>query len=232
MTYPYLAEQVGPLWVMRDAPRTRKGEDYRNEEWIAHGVDPTEVHKVVRKRTRGRYAICAIYGVKESSEAIRAGDKRLGYRLLTTEPFMLHRLAKIPRFKPPPGISIERVTSQEMADRLAKAARSRQILPEHLVEHAPHRQYVALDDKRSPIGWLRSIVVDQCKATWCSNMHVQEKHRRRGIARAMMARMLKDDRDHGATTSVLLASHTGAMLYPVVGYEQIGELLLYSPTKK
>jgi hypothetical protein len=30
---------------------------------------------------------------------------------------------------------------------------------------------------------------------------------------------------------VLLATHTGAKLYPVVGYEQIGMLLLFTPKK-
>jgi hypothetical protein len=30
---------------------------------------------------------------------------------------------------------------------------------------------------------------------------------------------------------VLLSSHTGSMLYPVVGYERIGELLAYTPPR-
>ena len=31
-THPYVAERVGPLWVMRDAPRNRPGAYYRREE--------------------------------------------------------------------------------------------------------------------------------------------------------------------------------------------------------
>jgi len=46
-TYPYLAERVGPLWVMRDAPRKRPV--YRTEEWIAHGVAPQEVDRIATK---------------------------------------------------------------------------------------------------------------------------------------------------------------------------------------
>ena len=232
MTHPFVPERIGPVWVVRDAPRDRKGEDYRTEEWIGHAVAPAEIDRIARKHTRGRFAVCAIHGTNEPDARIRAEFKRLGYRLRTTEPLMLHRLKPIPRFATPQGVSIKRVMTQDLADRLAKAARSRQILSEHLVEDAPMRQYVAMDEKETPIGWLRSIAVPNCKATWCSNMYVQEKHRRRGIARAMLARMLKDDRAHGATTSVLLASHTGAKLYPVVGYQHIGELLLYSPAKK
>lgn len=48
----------------------------------------------------------------------------------------------------------------------------------------------------------------------------------------MLVRMLKDDRAAGARMNVLTASHTGALLYPRVGYEQIAELLLFTPLKK
>jgi hypothetical protein len=44
-------------------------------------------------------------------------------------------------------------------------------------------------------------------------------------------KMLHDDLAHGAICSVLTASHAGALLYPRVGYELTGELLLYMPSK-
>jgi GNAT superfamily N-acetyltransferase len=222
-THPYLAEQVGPLWVTRDAPRKR--DDYRTEEWIAHGVPPEEVDRLAREHTRGRFAVCAIRGFDDPMAPLREGYKALGYRLNTTEPLMVHPLETIPRFDCP--AEIQRVTTQEAADRLAKAARSRQILPRHLNGTDPHlRQYVALV-AGEPVGWVRSIVVDH--ATWCSNMYVKAEHRRRGIAKALLSRLLQDDRDHGACTAVLLSSHTGALLYPGVGYRQIGTLMLFIP---
>lgn len=48
----------------------------------------------------------------------------------------------------------------------------------------------------------------------------------------MLAKMLRDDRARGVENSVLLSSHTGALLYPQIGYEQIGTLLLFAPKKK
>ena len=63
-------------------------------------------------------------------------------------------------------------------------------------------------------------------------MYVNPRYRRRGIGRSMLAKMLRDDRAAGLRQSVLTASHTGAMLYPVVGYELIGELLLFTPKKR
>ena len=223
-THPYLAVRLGPAWVLRDAPRRRGA--YRNEEWIAHGLPPQEVDGLAREHTRGKFAVCAICGTGEPEEPLRAGFKALGYRLGTTEALMVHRLGSIPQCVSP--AVIERVTTSECAQRLAKAAGSRQILPEHLIEAGPLRQYVAMVDG-DLVGWVRSVVVGD--ATWCSNMYVRLAHRRRGIAGAMLCRMLRDDQAAGAKAAVLLASHSGEKLYPVVGYEHIGTLLLFTPPR-
>jgi GNAT superfamily N-acetyltransferase len=225
-THPYLAERVSRFWVVRDAPR-RRAADYRREEWIAHGVEAAEVDRVARAQTRGRFAVCAIRAIDEPAEPLRAAFKALGYRLQATEPVMVHGLARIPPVDGP--LPIERVTTRAMADALAKAAGSRQVLPEHLASDAPLRQYVALDGDR-PVGWVRSIVVGD--ATWVSNMYVEPAHRRRGVGRSLLVQLLDDDRRHGALRSVLTASHTGALLYPRVGFVSVGELLLYNPTRR
>ena len=140
---------------------------------------------------------------------------------------MVHRLRRIPRAVDP--LPIERVLTAELADRLNRTTRIRQILPEHLSPDAPLRQYVALEDGQ-PVGWVQSIVVDS--ATWGSNMHVAPAARRRGIGRALMCRMLRDDRSNGSQLAVLTATHTGALLYASIGYEQIGTLLFYTPRKQ
>ena len=224
LTHPYLAERVGQIWVVRDAPRKRG--EYRREEWIAYGVTPEEIDETACKHTRGRFAVCAIHGVNESDQPLREGFKALNYRLGGTEPIMVHELKRIPRFDS--SVEILRVTTADLAERVNKAARSRQVLSEHLAKDSPLRQYVALVDDK-PVGWVRSIDVEQ--ATWCADMYVVPEFRRRGIARAMMAQMLRDDRAHGSKLAVLTASHAGAKLYPIVGYKQIGTLMLYTPKK-
>lgn len=224
-THPYLAHREESLWVVRDAPR--KGGRYRREEWIAHGIEPSEIDRVARKYTRGYFAVCAICAREESDAGIRAEFKKLNYRLNRTEAVMVHRLKWIPRLAVP--LAIEEVKTPEMADRLNEVARARQILPEHLSRGSPIRQYVALEEKQ-PIGWVRSIEVNG--ATWCSNLFVVPRSRRRGIGRALICRMLRDDRSNGSELAVLTASHAGAMLYPKIGYEQIGILLLYTPKKR
>lgn len=232
-THPYEATpapvpgypDAPPLWVLRDGER-RRG-NYRTEEWVCCNVPPPVVHAAARAGTRGRYVICAIHPAGSSDRPLRDGFKALDYRLNATEPLMAHSLRRIPRVPEP--ATIERVLSPELADRLHQATSSRQIRPGDLHPDARQRQYVAFIDD-TVVGWVGSITVDG--ATWCQNMFVVEKYRRRGIARAMLCRMLRDDRAHGATMAVLTSSHTGARLYPLVGYRQIGLLLAYTPRRR
>jgi GNAT superfamily N-acetyltransferase len=224
-THPCQAECVDGLWVTRDAPR-RRGR-YRNEEWIAHGLSPDDVVKTVNRHSRHRYTICAVCGAGEPEEPLRAGFRALDYRLRTTLPLMVHRLRRIPRLAAP--TETVRVLDGELANRVNKAARQRQILPEHLKRDAPCRLYAALVDG-DPVGWVSSV--DVAGATWCAQLYVRREFRRRGIGRALMCRMLRGDRHFGSQLAVLAASHTGALLYPLVGYKQIGTLFLYTPRRR
>jgi GNAT superfamily N-acetyltransferase len=226
-THPYEWTQIDGVWVMRDVPR-RNPRDYRKEEWIARGVDPVEVDHTARKHTRGRYFVCAVYGVDESDQPLRAAYKRLGYRLLVAEPFFVHSLKRIPRTPAP--APIKQVRTRPLAEQFGKATRTRPIPPEHLGPDAPFRQYVALDDGKI-VGWVSSVAAGDA-ARWCSDMYVRPSHRRRGIGTSLLGKMLRDDRKHGARRSVLLSSHTGALVYPRVGYEQVGGLLIFAPRKK
>jgi GNAT superfamily N-acetyltransferase len=224
-TFPYEASRIGPLWVMRDAPR-KNPRDYRKEEWIAHGVEAKEVDAIARRQTRGRFFVCAMVGEGEPDQPTRTAYKVLDYRLLATEGFFVQRLKRIP--KSPPPVPIERVRTPELAVRLGKVTRTRPIADSLLGDDAPFRQYVALDGEEI-VGRVRSV--DAVGATWCADMHVKESHRRRGIGQALLSRMLRDDRARGSKCSVLTASHTGALLYPRVGYERIGTLFLFAPKR-
>jgi GNAT superfamily N-acetyltransferase len=227
VTHPYLAKRLGGLWVMRDGQR-RSGK-YRNEEWVVYGLEPGDADRVARKHTRGRFELSVIHEVGKSDEDLRSGYRDLGYRLGTTEPLMVHRLQKIPNFKGPAGVEIQRVVSAEMAQRLAKTTKSRPIPAEDLQEDSRLRQYVAVKGEKI-VGWVKSIEAGDSR--WCSHMQVLPEFRRRGIGRAMLCRMLRDDRRGGASAGVLLSSHAGAKLYPIVGYEQIATLYMFMPRKK
>jgi GNAT superfamily N-acetyltransferase len=211
---------------MRDAPRNNP-RNYRKEEWIAYDVDPREVDELARGHTRGRFFVCAMIAEGEPDEPMRTAYKALGYRLLATEGFFVQRLKRIPR--PPSPVSIERVRTPDLAAQLAKVTRTRPISNSLLGNDAPFRQYVALDGE-DVVGRVRSV--DAVRATWCTDMYVNPSHRRRGIGQALLSRMLRDDRARDSRCSMLTASHTGALLYPRVGYERIGTLLIFAPRRR
>jgi GNAT superfamily N-acetyltransferase len=225
-THPYGATRVDRLWVMRDTLR-KNPRDYRKEEWIVYREDPGKLDALARRHTRGRFFVCAMLAEGEPDAVTRTGYKALGYRLLATEGFFIHRLTRIPR--PASVAPIERVTTLEMAARLGKVTRTRPIASELLVPDAPFRQYVALDGEEI-VGRVRSV--NAAGATWCADMYVNPTHRRRGIGQALLSRMLRDDRARGSKCSVLTASHTGALLYPRVGYERIGTLFMFAPKRE
>jgi GNAT superfamily N-acetyltransferase len=225
-THPYLAEQLQPgVWMLRDAPRARG--NYRGEEYVAYDSSAAKLDALARSSTRGRFKICVLHDTATPDAPLRAAFRALGYRLMVIETLMVHRLAALePLPEPYPVVQVK---TAAQAQQLAQAARSRQILPEHLAaDPAPMRQYMALDGT-TPIGWVGSVVAGDC--AWCTNMFVAPEYRRQGIGRSLLARMLADDKAAGAEANILLASHAGAKLYPTVGYETIGELLMLTPPK-
>ncbi|MBM2711641.1 GNAT family N-acetyltransferase [Mesorhizobium caraganae] len=225
-SFPYEASRVGPLWLMRDAER-KNPRDYRGEEWVVHDVTAEEADAIVRQHARSSFAVSVVIASDEPDQPVRTTYKALGYRLLRTEGFFVQPLRQIP--DPPAAISIERVQTVERAAQLAKIMRRRPIAADLLGDSAPFRQYVALDGD-AIVGRVRSI--DAVGATWCSAMHVEPSHRRRGIGQALMSKMLKDDRARGSQCSMLLATHAGALLYPRMGYERIGTLLIFGPKSR
>ncbi|SDT24913.1 GNAT family N-acetyltransferase [Actinopolymorpha singaporensis] len=239
-THPYLCERVegsGTAWVLRDAPRRdpRRG---RREEWVGHGPAAADLDALAGAHARTHFALSVIRRLEEPDGPLRSAYKSRGFRFRGAEPLMIHRLGLMP--SPPAARTAEgtlvrttRVTTPALAERLGAVTRRRPLGPEFLAEDSPQRQYAALAGAEI-VGWVSSVVVrfaDGSVATWCADMYVAAEHRRRGIARALLARMLRDDRKHASTASVLTASRAGAELYRSAGYDQLGELLLFQPPK-
>ena len=230
-THPFLSERLDTtLWRLYDAPRRRPSDTYRGEEYVAWELPPAEVDRQARALARDKFTICYLLPHGTDDTAMRAAFKSLGYRLGSTEPFLAHDLTDIPTVSE--RFPVRRVLTTEQAEALAKTAGRRQILPEFLTQNPPPmRQYIALDEAvPQTVGWVSSVAAAGCG--WCNSMFVLTAYRRQGIARALLARMLTDDKAAGAAANVLLASHAGAQLYPTVGYTQIGTLYLYTPPRR
>jgi GNAT superfamily N-acetyltransferase len=224
-THPYVVDRVGKLWWLHDRPQ-RKSHGPRKDEWVAFKVEPSAVDAAAREHSRGRYCVSAMFDTEVIDDGFRAEYKQLGYRLTTTESLFVQPLKRIPRVTAP--AEILRLKSPELAIKFAKATRSKVMTPAQLADDAL-RQYVAVDGTKI-VGWVCSLAAGDSR--WCSNMQVLPSHRRRGIGKALLAKMLRDDRTLGARQSVLLATHAGAKLYPHVGYQQVGSLAMFVPKRR
>jgi GNAT superfamily N-acetyltransferase len=225
-TRPYMASRIGAsTWLLADAD-ARAGQE-RVSEVVTSDTSPAEVMELVGRSAIGRHFLCVLLDDAASATQTRDAYKQSGYRLMGREPLFVLNTADRIRFD---AISIRRVTEVREADAVAKAARSRQILTPHLTrEDAPCRLYAAFEGD-TPIGWVRSIRTHP-DCSWVSNLFVAPPCRRRGIGRTLMSAMLDDDARFGVQWSVLLASLTGAKLYPHLGYRERGLLLIFSPPK-
>ena len=224
-TWPYESIRNDNVWTLRDVER-KNAKGYRKEEWIAFNLAAEKVHLLAQQGTRGRFFVCPIIGLGDSPEQLKASYKELGYRLLSTEPMFVHSLQKIPRCRA--NVKIKLLRKPEQAESFAIASRMRPEPPHRIVDPA-YRQYLAFHDEEI-VGWVRSV--ETPRGNYCTNLVVKPAWRRQGIARALLAQMLRDDRKRGAVQNVLLSSHTGALLYPHLGYQQIGTLFIFVPKKR
>ncbi|MEZ0325385.1 MAG: GNAT family N-acetyltransferase [Fimbriimonas sp.] len=229
-THPYLVSREGPLFVMHDGPRRKP--DYRRAEFISPGL-PVEdvldhVERLRQQPATQRFLLCAITTGSDVCENTKAAYKGRGFRLMMTEPMMVAKAAMAPILTS--AATVYRVTDQENADRVAKAAGSKQVMATQLTDDPPILRLYAADVDGEPVGWVRSIQ-QHPNLAWVSNMYVKPEFRRQGIAKALLSTLLQDDARHGVEHSVLLASHTGAKLYPALGYEQIAMLHGFNPVR-
>lgn len=233
-THPCLVRRVAPLWVVEDAPR-KNPKLYRKREFVVLAdAAPDRVVKLIASVGPGRYALCVIHPGPGRDAEVEDAYKSRGYRYMTHEKFFVRALPPVPRVADTGRIAVKRITDLDDAQRVNKAARCRQIPDEQFDAEDPDAVlFAALEhpaSKCTPVGWVGSVRTDPTTA-WVQNLHVLASHRRRGLGRALMKRMLQHDARRGITHSVLLASAAGALLYPQVGYEQLGTLQLFTPRR-
>ena len=218
-TYPYVASRIGDLWVMQDGPG-KKG-DARKVEVVGVSVEPEIVVRTLESAGIKWHFYCDIAPPGTDLAARKMAFKSLDYRALSTEWMFAHDLGSIPDFVSRPPV------------RLAATREEFDAVPQRTSHARPWfgfgRQYTVAHPTRA-VGFVRSVPFQQ--DAWVSDLFVHAEYRGQGYGRALMAKLLKDDKESGVRASVLLASRAGARLYPHVGYQQIGVLQMFCPTRR
>jgi GNAT superfamily N-acetyltransferase len=101
------------------------------------------------------------------------------------------------------------------------------IIPENLAD--PTMPHYAIVDGGRLVARGRNLWVD-ADQSYVSRVFTAESHRRRGLAHALMRRILADDIDRSARWSVLTASGMGEQLYTRLGYRSLGTIHIFEPS--
>lgn len=232
VTWPYVVSRVGPLWRCHDAPG-RSADKERGREYVALDTEPIVVDRHVQRQETGPrgYVVCVAHrGVGKDAE-LHAAYTAMGYRYARQEPFFVRDLTRgRAGLRGSGGAPVRRVQTPDAARRVAEAAGRRQIDEAWLADAAqPVRLFAAWDGDRA-VGWVTSVATAPGWA-WVANLYVERAMRGRGIGGSLMRALLRDDARRGVERSVLTASTVGAMLYPKVGYQRVGSLMLFYPPK-
>lgn len=235
VTSPFEFLPHGHAWLLRDqvpSKSNRYQELVVRSNFASDPMEPERVRTMVEALGEKACA-CVLHDLEVEASVVRNAYKAVGFRLITTEPMMALDIDQRATTSIP--VHIRRVTSESELESVVKAARRRKVRPGGLIEDDAEIRLFAAWDGDLVVGWLRSVPTERpgCPSggvatTWGADLYVRPSHRRRGLGRQLMSAMLEEDARLGYRKAVCLASHTGALLYPSMGYRQIGLLQLFS----
>ncbi|MBS1715229.1 MAG: GNAT family N-acetyltransferase [Armatimonadetes bacterium] len=217
-TSPYLLDRFDGLWILHDPPGRRNP---RKTEVVTTVTEPEDTVSRIAASGTGWHFLCDVQGLEDGYGARRAKYKDLGYRAVSTERLFVHGLSDVPEFTsdPPPRV----VTDEPVLASIPQSAPQKRKLQEGT-------RITCVWDDISDIGWASSVRVGE--NAWAADLYVHRPYRGQGFGRALMSRLLQDDRESGVRTSVLLATSDGARLYPHLGYREIGVLQMFCPVRR
>lgn len=227
---PAEAVPIGRLIVVRDVDGHRP-QPRGQEIMVPAEVDIDEALDGIRAYAPPeRHAVCVLRNDAATGKAAIASMKRNGYRYLRSEPMMARSTANLRPREIAVSVEVRRVTTPADADAVAKFARGRQVTEADLTGDSPAvRIYIGEIDS-AIVSYARLIDVGE-GITYLGGMYTADGYRRRGIATAVLAAALDDDRRRRVIFNVLLASRAGERLYLSMGYETISTLYVFAPTK-
>lgn len=216
-TYPYVPRKFEDVWILEDQPPRKNP---RKSEVIVYQLEPDQAVEQAIASSVGWHFLCHASAGGQSDD-IKKRYKSLGYRAISTEWIFFHDLFDIPIFESDPAVV--RLDYQEEWEKVPQLAKQKRRLSSGQPLYTVH-------DSFRDYGWVESIQYGEYG--WVAGLHVHEVSRRKGYGKALMSRLLQDEKKRGSSSNVLISSTAGAKLYPLLGYQEIGVLQIFCPVKR
>lgn len=193
-------------------------------EFFASSCDPAEaLAAVAASRPPPRHYLTVL----EDRPGLREAIERGGFRLDDTETLMALDLPATSLPAPTWEVSLVRTAEEAEWHNANDPQDTRWALLDNLADPRMAHYAVVRDGRLLVRG--RNFHVD-AEHSYVSRVFTAETHRGQGLARALMARLVTDDRARGARWSVLTASQMGEPLYQRLGYQALGSILIFEAT--
>jgi GNAT superfamily N-acetyltransferase len=149
-----------------------------------------------------------------------------GYRPAFSEYLMARSLDDLPPLDP--SVPVQRVRDDAEAAHVNAADAEAEPWVRPGNREAPNiRHYYTMQDG-VVAARARSWQLGRA-CSYVTHVFTHPAYRRRGLARAVMLRLLHDDAAQGIATSLLVASEEGDLLYRSMGYARLATLLVLEP---
>lgn len=193
------------------------------DDFFIHDRPPNEVLTAVRayQPTPVHYLL-----VIDDQPNLLAEYTAQGYQLAYTEYLMARSLANLPPLDIRYDVLEVRTETEMDTVNVEDSEIEPWVRVENLASPAIHHYCIKQDQL---VGARARSWQYSPHSSYVTHVFTHPNYRRRGLARAIMIKLLWDGAARGETESVLVASESGDLLYRDLGYERLAKLLVFQP---
>ena len=194
----------------------------RDHELFVWQMAPERVRSVAHRLTRGAPHWLGV--LQADGAELETGYAAANYIPSVYEMIMHRPPAPITMTPLPEGFLLQQVITSAQADWYNRLQKRQAIYPAELTDN--RLRYYLVYQGMLPVARGRLALLDGGIFT-LDGIHTLHTHRRRGVGRAMVTRMIHDAAAAGHPTGILSSSDMGHPLYRQLGYEDILPLTIF-----
>lgn len=193
-----------------------------HDEAVVHARKPSDVLRALCSLPPGKEHY--ITTVNDPSEMCHEYEQA-GYACMFTEWLMVRPLTELLE-----AVNTDEVKVATLADvprLIQNDAEDRPwIWPQTAAHPAIHSYYIWRGGQVAARAWCWQ---QDASTSYVSHVFTHPDHRRKGLAQQVVLRLLQDCAVRGEQWSVLASTVAGEPLYRTLGYESLGEILVFAP---